>query len=210
MPCPMTRSQRDVCSQGRIFRWAAVTCSARIVLVALCASTATFGAEPAVWSAKSLPASLRGQLRLFGHRNWIVVADSAYPWQSHPGIQTVSVARDQIEVVEEVLRAVDSAKHVRGVVHLDAELKSVPERDAPGVEVYRKKLAGLLKNRPLKTMPHEELIANLDQAAKTFRILIIKTDMAIPYTSVFVQLDCGYWSAEKEKRLREVIDAQGK
>jgi hypothetical protein len=57
-------------------------------------------------------------------------------------------------------------------------------------------------------MPHEEVIAQLDEAAKTFRVLIIKTEMVIPYTSVFIQLDCGYWSAEQEKRLREAIDAE--
>jgi len=27
--------------------------------------------------------------------------------------------------------------------------------------------------------------------------------MTIPYTSVFIRLDCKYWSAEAEKRLRE-------
>ncbi|MFT6621310.1 MAG: hypothetical protein ACJASX_004228, partial [Limisphaerales bacterium] len=29
------------------------------------------------------------------------------------------------------------------------------------------------------------------------------------YTSVFLELDCGYWSGEKEKRLRDAI-AKGK
>jgi len=28
-------------------------------------------------------------LPLFGHRNWIVVADSAYPAHSMPGIETI-------------------------------------------------------------------------------------------------------------------------
>ena len=54
-------------------------------------------------------------------------------------------------------------------------------------------------------MPHEELIAALDQAVKTFRGSIIKTHNAMPYSSVFIQLDCGYRSAEKEKRLREAL-----
>lgn len=37
-------------------------------------------------------------------------------------------------------------------------------------------------------------------------ILVIKTDMTVPYTSVFVQLDCGYWSPEKEARLRRALE----
>jgi hypothetical protein len=38
-----------------------------------------------------------------------------------------------------------------------------------------------------------------------FRILIIKTELTIPYTSVFLELDCGYWDGEAEKQLREAI-----
>jgi hypothetical protein len=29
--------------------------------------------------------------------------------------------------------------------------------------------------------------------------------MTIPYTSVFFELDCGYWNAEAEQRLRQAM-----
>jgi hypothetical protein len=59
----------------------------------------------------------------------------------------------------------------------------------------------------LETKPvlHEELIARLDQVAKTFRILMIKTNLTLPYTSVFMELDCGYWSPESEANMREAM-----
>ena len=47
-------------------------------------------------------------------------------------------------------------------------------------------------------------------SSKTFRVLIIKTTLTIPYTSVFLQLDCAYWSAAAESRLRAKMAAQGK
>ena len=47
------------------------------------------------------------------------------------------------------------------------------------------------------------IIERLDEAARTFDVLIVKTDMALPYTSVFLELDCGYWSGESESALRE-------
>ena len=153
---------------------------------------------------------LARELPVLGHRNWIVVADWAYPAQSRPGIETVYVGGDQAKTVQAVLQAVDAAKHVRPVVYVDAESKFVSEKDAPGIGAYRKKLAGLLKKRPVKTMPHAEVIANLDEAAKTFRILILKTEMVLPYSTVFIQLECGYWSTEKEKRLREAMEAESK
>jgi hypothetical protein len=39
---------------------------------------------------------LRESLPLYGHRNWIVVADAAYPAQSKHGIETVLATGDQI------------------------------------------------------------------------------------------------------------------
>jgi L-fucose mutarotase/ribose pyranase (RbsD/FucU family) len=40
---------------------------------------------------------LKASLPLFGHRNWIVIADSAYPAQSRAGIDTIVSGASQIE-----------------------------------------------------------------------------------------------------------------
>lgn len=50
--------------------------------------------------------------------------------------------------------------------------------------------------------PHEEIIRKLDEDAKLFNILVLKSDMTIPHTSVFIRLDCGYWDAAREADLR--------
>ena len=146
-------------------------------------------------------------LPLFGHRNWIVVADSAYPAQSRPGIETVVSGAGQIEVARKVLDAIAASKHVRANIYLDEELQFVTEQAAPGVSEYRTQLADLLKTANVTTMPHEQIIARLDQTAQVFRVLIVKTDLTIPYTSVFFELDCGYWSAEARQRLRQAMAA---
>ena len=59
-------------------------------------------------------------------------------------------------------------------------------------------------------LPHERVLANIEEASKHFNILVLKTNMAVPYTSVFIRLDCKYWSADAEKRLRAKIAASGK
>ena len=79
-------------------------------------------------------------LPLYGHRNWIVVADSAYPAQSKPGIETIVSGAGQIEVARRVLDAINASRHVRANVYLDQELAFVPEKDSPGVTAYRKQL----------------------------------------------------------------------
>jgi len=150
---------------------------------------------------------LRELIPLFGHRNWIVVADSAYPAQSRPGIETIVADGSQAEVVRHVFDAITASGHVRGKVYVDRELEFVPEEDAPGVVAYRDELKAALKGAHLHTVPHEQVIARLDEAAEVFRVLILKTPMAIPYTSVFFELDCGYWSADAEERMRERIAA---
>ena len=142
------------------------------------------------------------RIPLYGHRNWIAVVDSAYPAQSRSGIETVVADADQAEVVKAVLQALAASRHVRPIVYTDAELAFVDERDAPGVTAYRAQLAAALGDHPATSLIHEQIIHRLDEAGQTFRVLIMKTNMTIPYTSVFLQLDCKYWSAEAEQRLR--------
>ena len=141
-------------------------------------------------------------LKQFGHRNWIVIADSAYPEQSNPAIKTITVDADQLEVINYVNELIEKASHVDANIFIDQEMAFVSEEDAKGIESYRNNLNTLLEGKPSKTMLHEDIIRELDASAKLFNVLIIKTDLAIPYTSVFFQLECGYWNAEAEKNMR--------
>lgn len=142
------------------------------------------------------------RLPLFGHRNWLVVADAAYPAQSRPGIETIVSGESQQETIQHVLARLRGCQHIRPIVHIDRELEFVGERDAPGIEDYRLWLRSALDGIAVNTAPHSEIIARLDGAAQMFSILIVKSTMTLPYTSVFIELDCGYWNAEAEQRLR--------
>jgi len=142
-------------------------------------------------------------LPLLGHRNWIVIADSAYPWQVSPGVTTIHTGATQEEVTGAVLQALAGIRHVKPKIFIDRELEYVPEDAAPGVLAYRENLSKLLSGAETTKLPHEEIIAKLDEAGKTFHVLLLKTNMTIPYTSVFLQLECGYWNANAEKRLRD-------
>jgi hypothetical protein len=147
--------------------------------------------------------ALAAYLPALGHRNWIVVADSAFPLQISPGIETLVSNEDHFTVLDKVLKAVDAAKHIRPKVYLDKELSFVTEGLAPGADDARRRLEEALKGRGALPVLHEELIARLDQAGKTFKVVMIKTTLAVPYTSVFLELDCGYWGPEAEARMRE-------
>ena len=148
---------------------------------------------------------LASALPLFGHRNWIVVADAAYPAQSSLGIETTAADADHIHVLRTVMDRITASNHIRANVYLDHELGFVSEEDAPGAADYRREVKGILQGDRVFSLPHEKIIHKLDEAAQVFRVLILKTRMTIPYTSVFLELDCGYWSADAEARLRAAI-----
>lgn len=151
--------------------------------------------------------TLQSSLPLLGHRNWIVIADSAYPWQVSPGVQTIDTGATQEEVTRAVLEALAATKHVKPTIYVDRELEYVPEKDAAGISAYRDNLSKLLSGSEISKLPHDQIIAKLDEAGKTFHVLLLKTDMTLPYTSVFLQLECGYWNAASEKRLRALVPA---
>lgn len=174
-----------------------------IFLALLCIATILAGAQNPKrndWQAR-----LQQELPLMGHRNWIAIVDSAYPLQISPGVETIETNADHLEVVRVVLDELAQAKHVRPVIFTDAELQLVPESDAKGVTAYRESLRSVLAGKQAQSLPHEQIISRLDEAGKTFHVLVLKTTMTIPYTSVFMRLDCGYWTDEQEKRLRERI-----
>ncbi len=197
----------------------------RTALIALFAAALAVGCQPpAVAKPSETPApnatapapsdtgwraKLAETLPKLGHRNWIVVADSAYPWQISPGVETVVTGADQLEVVQAVLDAVKATTHVQAEVLLDAELMSVPEEDAAGIGAYRTALPPLLGDASVTRLKHEEIIAKLDKVGGTFKVLLLKTNMTLPYTSVFVQLNCGYWGPKEEAKMREIIKGAG-
>src|SRR5581483_1227330 len=150
---------------------------------------------PVVYSGTSWKQTLLERLPLYGHRNWIVIADSAYPDQSAPGIETIVSNADHLQVLKEVLAALSSSRHVAPIIYTDQELKFLTDEDAPGIGKYREQL-------------HERIIAKLDEVSRTFRVLIVKTNLALPYTSVFLQLDCKYWGPDAEQKLRSKMAAE--
>jgi len=154
--------------------------------------------DPPAWRE-----TLVNALPLLGHRNWIAIVDSAYPAQCAEGVETIATGADQLEVVRAVLDALAGTEHVKPTIYVDKELAFVTDDLAPGITDYRDGLAKLLEGRDVNTELHEDIIKKLDEAAKTFKVLILKTDLTMPYTSVFLQLECGYWNADKEQALRE-------
>jgi hypothetical protein len=154
--------------------------------------------------------TLHQRLPVYGHRNWIVVSDAAFPAYSQSSIETIAVNQDLLPVLKYVAKAISSSQHVRATPFVDQELPFVPEEDYPGVVQLRREIAYTFGNTPLTSIPHADLLTKIDDAGKTFRVLFIKTNTTIPYTSVFIRLDCGYLSDDIEGKIRSSMPATKK
>src|SRR6267142_3665839 len=101
-----------------------------------------------------------------GHRNWILIVDSAYPLQTSPGVETVETNAAQLDVVRTVLTEIENSIHVRPVVFMDPELPFISDSDAPGVSAYRSEIGELLHKLSVQSRRHETLISDIEEAGK--------------------------------------------
>lgn len=171
------------------------------LLFVACASV--HAAPPETWRT-----TLQKELPVLGHRNWIVIADSAYPLQTSPGVETIETGAGQEEVVRAVLDDLSRSTHVGPDVYMDAELPYLTEQSAPGVTTYRNQIHATLGTLAVQSRPHDQLIKTLDESGKTFHVLLLKTTLTVPYSSVFIRLNCRYWSDTSEQELRRRMQQQ--
>ena len=158
--------------------------------------------EPTV-SEASWQDILKHDLDLLGHRNWILVVDKAFPEQSSAGMKYLYVEQDLLPTLKYVLEQVEASTHVSPIIFRDKELSFITEEQVSGINTFRSESEKVLSGRSVNTMLHDEVFSMLDESSSLFRVLVIKTNCTLPYTSVFLQLDCSYWGTEDEGILRE-------
>lgn len=156
-------------------------------------------AEPA-WQT-----AVRQQTQQLGYRNWIVVTEASFPAHSRPGIKQVNASVEVPEAVDYVLQALELTEHVRPTVYLTRELRAVENDFAPGIDEFRERIRASLHGHEATELDQQSLLTLLEDANRSFDVLVVRTPTALPYTSVFLELQPGYWDAESEARLRERI-----
>jgi D-ribose pyranose/furanose isomerase RbsD len=146
-----------------------------------------------------------GQL---GYRNWIVIAEASFPAQNRPGIRQVTASVDVPEALDYVLNALEQTEHVRPHIYVPRELRSVENDFAPGIDELRKRLKDSLHGHEAAELEQQSLLTLLQDANRSFDVLVIRTTTALPYSSVFLELQPGYWDVDSETRLREKMERE--
>ena len=165
-----------------------------VVLLSSCRNPQT-QPTPETWNLQ-----LDQMMPTLGHRNWIVITDMAYPWQSGSGITTLFADEPYPAVLEEVKQMIDKAPHVFAHVYRDKELSYLTDDDVKGISSLRSEMDRICGDE-VQSVPHEQLIARLDEAGRLYNVIIIKTPLTMPYTTTFFQLDCAYWNGDQQQKL---------
>ena len=143
-----------------------------------------------------------------GYRNWIVIAEASFPAHSRPGVRQVNANEEIPVVVDEVLRTLERTEHVTPRIYVAQEMRALDNDYAPGIDEFRKNLTQAMHAHETTELEQQSLLTLMEDTSKTFEVLVIRTNTALPYTSVFMELQPGYWNADSESALREKLERQ--
>ena len=153
-------------------------------------------------------AAINRQVGQLGYRNWIVIAEASFPAHSRPGVRQISASVEIPEALDYVLGTLEQTETVRPQIYVPRELRSVENDFAPGIDEFRKQLSGSLHGHEPTELDQQSLLTLLEDANRSFDVLVIRTPTALPYSSVFLELRPGYWDVDSETRLRDRIERE--
>lgn len=156
----------------------------------------------------SWQAAVQRQAGQLGYRNWIVIAEASFPAHSRPGTRQVNAPVEIPEALDFVMRTLEQTENLRPQIYVPRELRSVENDFAPGIDELRKKLQESLHGHETTELDQQSLLTLLDDANRSFDVLVIRTNTALPYSSVFLELQPGYWDVDSEERLRQRIERE--
>ncbi len=157
---------------------------------------------------KDWKSSVNHQASQLGYRNWIVIAEASFPAHSRAGVSQVNADAEIPEVVDYVLNTLEKTQHVKPNIYLTREMRAVENDVAPGIDEMRVQIKNSLHGHESTEIDQASLLTLIESAQSNFNVLVIRTSTALPYTSVFLELQPGYWDAESEKQLRQRISRE--
>jgi hypothetical protein len=114
------------------------------------------------------------------------------------------------ELVDYVVNDLERSENVTPSFNTARELPFVSNDRAPGIEQFRKDLKEALHGHEVREMDYRSLSLLAHSDASKFAVLVLKSRTALPYSSVFIELDSGYWDRELEDELQGEIRAAEK
>ncbi len=153
-----------------------------------------------------LRAQIAPELTRLGARNWIVIADPTLPVLAGAGVQVLPVEANNADTLREVLDQLELQAALVPRLWLSRELTAIPENRAPGIRRYTREMKNLIRGRFHYYIDQRFIDMQLAQAAAHYRVLYLKTNTHLPYSSIAIELDSGYWNSDAEAEIRQRLD----
>lgn len=178
------------------------------LILPICIISLLSGCQDANPAEREWKEQLYKNLAIVGARNWIVIAESSFPAYTGTGIRTMVSDKTSDEVLLDVLNMLEEEAHVVPRIMISSELRSVTEDYAPGIKRYRNNINKMLPGRQHFELMSRTINSLIEDAARQFNVLVIKTKTSLPYSNIYIELDSGYWNSESETVLRKSLEAK--
>lgn len=178
------------------------------LILPICIISLLSGCQDANPAEREWKEQLYKNLAIVGARNWIVIAESSFPAYTGTGIRTMVSDKTSDEVLLDVLNMLEEEAHVVPRIMISSELRSVTEDYAPGIKRYRNNINKMLPGRQHFELMSRTINSLIEDAARQFNVLVIKTKTSLPYSNIYIELDSGYWNSESETVLRKSLEAR--
>jgi len=161
---------------------------------------------PPIWGGM-----ISREIDALGIQNWIIIAESSFPVVSRRGVRTVVVDAEIPELLDYVVNDLERSEKVTPSFNTARELPFVSNDRAPGIEQFRKDLKTALHGHEVRELDYRSLSLLAHSESSKFAVLVLKSRTSLPYSSVFIELDSGYWDRELEDELRgDIQEAERK
>jgi hypothetical protein len=134
-----------------------------------------------------------------------MVVDKAFPSLSSPNIEVVYADVDIRTALDTTIKMLENATHVKPIIYIDKEFAYITEKELTGITEFRTKAHASIQSFNPSELVHDDVFGRVNEISSMFKVLVIKTNETVPYSSVFIELDCKYWSGEKETALRKAM-----
>ena len=149
--------------------------------------------------------ALQTEVAALGSKNWIIVTEQAYPTPQHTGVRVLVADAGLPETLSEVLEAIESEGHIWPKIYTLREFEFLKKEYAPGIDKVRASRNAALAERKSQQVTKRTADLLLKAGMKNYRVLMVKSHSAYPYSSVFMELDSGYWNGNSEDALRKAM-----
>lgn len=181
---------------------------AALALLSSCASDSAHVDAPIPAAPRPWAAGVTREVQSMGYGNWIVIAEASFPVHSRRGVRTLVVDGEIPDVLDQVVTALEYSESVKPFFTTARELPYVQNDRAPGIDMFRGQLQTALHGHATRQMDYRALGLLLESEANKFAVLVLKTKTALPYTSVFIELQSNYWDVESERAMRQQMDTK--